>query len=379
MTVHTFAPRRAALGAVLLAATFSVAACKKGNADAATSGDEKAVTISPQEIYVVAERRIETGPSMSGSLDPDQEATVRAEVGGAVLQTFVDQGTRVAVGTVLARLDDTAIRDAYLSARSGVTAAQTAADAAARNLERSQKLIAAGAIADRDVETARTQNQAAQSQLADAKARFAAAEKQLDKTTIKSPIAGVVSVRSVNAGDLASPGAALFTIVDPSSMRLEGSVPTDQISAVRLGMPVNFTVQGYPNRVFTGRITRINPVADPTTRQVRILASIPNSGNTLVGGLFAEGHVASEARTGLVVPANAVNQKDFVPTVTRIHGGKTEKAAVTLGLEDSGTETVEITKGLAAGDTVLVGGAQGMSPNTIVRVRAVNDRPAQSE
>ena len=379
MTVYTFAPRRAALGAVLLAATFSVAACKKGDADAATAGDEKVVTISPQEIYVVAERRIETGPSMSGSLAPDQEATVRAEVGGAVLQTFVDQGTRVGVGTVLARLDDTAIRDAYLSARSGVTAAQTAADAAARNLERSQKLIAAGAIADRDVETARTQNQAAQSQLADAKARFAAAEKQLDKTTIKSPIAGVVSVRSVNAGDLASPGAALFTIVDPSSMRLEGSVPTEQISAVRLGMPVNFTVQGYPNRVFTGRITRINPVADPTTRQVRILASIPNSGNTLVGGLFAEGHVASEARNGLVVPSNAVNQKDFVPTVTRIHGGKAEKAAVTLGLEDSGTETVEITKGLAAGDTVLVGGAQGMSPNTIVRVRAVNDRPAQSE
>ncbi|HEX2781540.1 MAG TPA: efflux RND transporter periplasmic adaptor subunit [Gemmatimonadaceae bacterium] len=379
MIVNTFAPRRAALGAVLLAATIGVAACKKGEADAATAGDQKVVTISPQEIYLVSERRIETGPSMSGSLDPDQEATVRAEVGGAVLQTFVDQGTRVGVGTLLARLDDTAIRDAYLSGRSGVTAAQSAADAASRNLDRAEKLAAAGAIADRDVESARTQNVAAQSQLADAKARLAAAQKQLDKTTIKSPIAGVVSVRSVNAGDLASPGAALFTIVDPSSMRLEGSVPSEQISSVRLGMPVNFTVQGYPNRTFTGRITRINPVADPTTRQVRILASIPNTGNTLVGGLFAEGHVASEARTGIVVPASAVNQKDFVPTVTRIRNGKTEKAAVSLGLEDSGTETVEITKGIAVGDTVLVGGAQGLPPNTIVRVRAVSDRPAQSE
>lgn len=379
MTVHTFAPRRAALGAVLLAATIGVTACRKGDADAVTPADQKIVTVSPQEIVVVNERRIETGPSMSGSLDPDQEATVRAEVGGAVLQTFVDQGTRVGVGTVLARLDDTAIRDAYLSARSGVTAAQTAADAAQRNLERAQKLIAAGAIADRDVENARTQTVAAQSQLADARARFAVAEKQLNKTTIKSPIAGVVSVRSVNAGDLASPGAPLFTIVDPSSMRLEGSVPSDQISSVRLGMPVNFTVQGYPNRVFTGHITRINPVADPTTRQVRILASIPNAGNTLVGGLFAEGHVASETRTGIVIPSNAVNQKDFVPTVTRIRNGKAEKAAVSLGLEDSGTETVEITKGLAVGDSVLVGGAQGLTPNTIVRVRAVNDRPAQSE
>lgn len=378
--VNSLTPRRAAVATLLLAgALTATAGCKKKDGDAEAAETAKAVVVSPQEIYVVSEKRIDTGPSMSGSLDPDQEATVRAEVGGAVLQTYVDQGTRVGVGTVLARLDDTAIRDSYLSARSGVTAAQTAADAARRNLERSEKLVAAGAIADRDVETARTQSQAAASQLADAKARFAVAEKQLDKTTIKSPIAGVVSVRSVSAGDLASPGAALFTIVDPSSMRLEGSVPTDQVSAVRLGMPVTFTVQGYPGRTFTGRITRINPVADPTTRQVRILASIPNAGNTLVGGLFAQGHVSSEARNGLVIPSSAVNQKDFVPTVTRIRNGKAEKAAVTLGIEDSGTETVEITKGLAPGDTVLVGGAQGLTPNTIVRVRAVNDRPAQSE
>jgi membrane fusion protein, multidrug efflux system len=137
---------------------------------------------------------------------------------------------------------------------------------------------------------------------------------------------------------------------------------------------VNFTVQGYPGRSFTGHITRINPVADPVTRQVRILASIPNDGNTLVGGLFADGHVASEARTGIVVPASAVNQHDFVPTVTRIRQGRTEKAAVGIGLQDSGSETIEITKGLTVGDTVLVGGAQGIAPNTVVRVRAVNDK-----
>jgi membrane fusion protein (multidrug efflux system) len=378
--INSLTPRRAAVATLLLAGALTAASgCKKKDGDAEAAETAKAVVISPQEIAIVSQRQIESGPAMSGSLDPDQEATVRAEISGAVLQTYVDQGTHVNVGTVLARLDDTAIRDSYLSARSGVTAAQTAADAAKRNLERAEKLVAAGAIADRDVETARTQAQAAQSQLADAKARFAVAEKQLDKTTVKSPIAGVVSIRSVNAGDLASPGAALFTIVDPSSMRLEGSVPSDQISAVRLGMPVTFTVQGYPNRTFTGHITRINPVADPTTRQVRILASIPNAGNTLVGGLFAQGRVTSEARTGLVIPSSAVNQKDFVPTVTLIRNGRAEKAAVSLGLEDSGTETVEITKGLAPGDTVLIGGAQGLSPNTVVRVRAVSDRPAQSE
>jgi membrane fusion protein, multidrug efflux system len=368
-------PRRAVAAALFLAGMLAATdACKKkDSAEAAETA--KAVVVGPQEMVVVAERRIETGPSMSGSLVPDKEATIRAEVSGAVLQTYVDQGTRVSAGTVLARLDDTAIRDAYLSARSGVTSAQTSADVAKRELERAQTLLAAGAIAERDVENARRASIAAESQLADAKARYSAAEQQLAKTTIKAPFAGVVSVKSVNAGDLATPGAALFTVVDPTSMRLEGSVPTDQLSAVRLGMPVNFTVQGYPGQSFTGHITRINPVADPVTRQVRIVASIPNDGNTLVGGLFAEGHVASEARTGIIVPSSAVNQKDFVPTVTLVRNGRTEKAAVTLGLQDSGNETVEITKGLAVGDTVLVGAAQGIAPNTVVRVRAVNDQP----
>ena len=373
--VNSLTPRRAAVAALLLAGSLAAASgCKKKDGDAEAAETAKAVVIGPQEITVIAQRRIETGPSMSGSLAPDKDATIRAEVGGAVLQTYVDQGTRVSAGTVLARLDDTAIRDAFLSARSGVTSAQSSADVARRELERAQKLVAAGAIADRDVENARRASIAAESQLADAKARLSAAEQQLAKTTIKAPFAGVVSVKSVNAGDVATPGSPLFTVVDPTSMRLEGAVPADQVSAVRLGMPVNFTVQGYPDRSFTGHITRINPVADPVTRQVRILASIPNDGNTLVGGLFADGHVASEARTGIVIPSSAVNQHDFVPTVTRIKNGRTEKVAVGLGLQDSGTETVEITKGLAVGDTVLVGGAQGIAPNTVVRVRAVNDQ-----
>jgi membrane fusion protein (multidrug efflux system) len=376
---HLITPRRAALASLILGGSLAaLGACKKKDA-AEAAETAKAVVISPQEIAVIADQRIETGPSMSGSLAPDKEATIRAEVAGAVLQTYVDQGTRVGAGTVLARLDDTAIRDAFLSARSGVTSAQASADVAKRELERAQKLVAAGAIADRDVENARRASIAAESQLADARARLSVAQQQLEKTTVKSPFAGVVSIKSVNAGDLATPGTALFTVVDPTSMRIEGSVPADQVSSVRLGMPVNFTVQGYPGRSFTGHITRINPVADPVTRQVRILVSIPNEGNTLVGGLFADGHVASEARNGIVIPLSAVNQHDFVPTVTRIKGGRTEKVAVSLGLQDSGTETVEITKGLAVGDTVLVGGAQGIAPNTVVRVRALNDQPSQSE
>ena len=365
--------RRRAIALVLLFSLGAAACGGDDEAEAAGREEPATITVAPDNVAIVTVQKIESGPAVSGSLAPDREATVRAEVGGTVLETLVDQGTRVSAGTVLARLDDTAIREAFLSARSGMTAAQASADIAKRELERAQKLVEAGAIAARDVENASRASTAAASMLADARSRLTAAQEQLNKTTIRAPFAGVVSVRSVNAGDLATPGAPLFTIVDPSSMRLEGSVPTEQVSSVRLGMPVTFTVQGYPGRTFTGRITRINPVADPATRQVRFVASIPNQGNTLVGGLFAEGRVASESRTAPVVPMTAIDQRSTTPMAMRIRKGRAERVTVGLGLRDAATETVEIVSGLAAGDTVLLGAAQAVDQGARVQVRAVTD------
>ena len=75
---------------------------------------------------------------------------------------------------------------------------------------------------------------------------------------------------------------------------------------IKVGSPVSFNVSGYPDRTFEGKITRVNPIADPTTGQVRVAVSLPNAANNLVGGLFAEGRVASERRNVLVAPTSAV-------------------------------------------------------------------------
>src|SRR5690606_3160867 len=134
---------------------------------------------------------------------------------------FHDPGARVAKGTSLAKIDDRAIQDGYLSARSGMTAATTAADLAARELERATKLHAAGAISDRDLENARRADLGARSMLDDARARLSAAEQQRDATNVMAPYDGVVADRMVNPGDIVAPGSPLFTLVDPSTMRLE--------------------------------------------------------------------------------------------------------------------------------------------------------------
>jgi RND family efflux transporter MFP subunit len=249
-----------------------------------------------------------------------------------------------------------------------VVAARNAADIAARDLARNEKLLSAGAIAERDIEQSRRASIAAQAALEDANSRLASAEKQFRSTTVTSPFGGVVSERPVSAGDIVQPGTPLFTVVDPSSMRLEASVPAEQLSSIRVGVPVVFTVSGYPGREFVGHIVRVNPTADPTTRQVRIYVSIPNAGRTLVGGLFATGRMSTATRTGLVVPTTAVDVRGTAPSVVRVKGGKAEKVQIQIGVTDKSSETVEVLSGLQAGDTLLLGAAQGITPGTPVRI-----------
>jgi membrane fusion protein, multidrug efflux system len=357
---------------------FVLNACgEKKEAAAETPAANPVQTIGPDNVAIARTDTLRSGPPISGTLVADREARIRAEVAGAVLQTFVDQGQRVAAGQTLGRIDAGVLNDVALSARSGVTQARVAAQQAERELGRSRTLVAAGAIAARDVEAAERGNLAAQAALADAQSRVASAEKNLRNATIRAPFAGVISEKSVNPGDIVAPGAALFTVIDPRSLRLEASVPTSALGDVRVGAPVTFTVNGFADRTLEGRITRINPAVDPQTKQVRLLASVPNERGQLVSGLFVEGRVDAQKRVGVLVPEQAVDQTAVVPYVMRLKGGKVDRVEVALGVRDQSKEVFEITSGLLAGDTVLLGAARGISVGTSVVVSAPRDATVQ--
>jgi RND family efflux transporter MFP subunit len=360
------------LAAALLVTSTALAACN-GAPEANASATPVTIQLGPEGIAVAQMTTLASGPILSGTLVADRTAQIRAEVPGSVLQVFRDPGAVVAAGTSLAKIDDRAISDVFLSARSGLAAAEAAADLAARELARAEKLAAAGAIADRDLENARRANLVATTAMFDARARLAQAQKQVDATNVLTPYAGIVSERFVNPGDVVAPGAPLFVVVDPATMKLEAAIPAEQLATVRVGAPVRFAVTGYPGRTFEGRIASINPAADPQTRQVRLSVRIPNAGNRLVAGLFAEGRVAANAREALTLPAAAVDQRGLSPAVLRLRGGVTEKVEVTLGARDQASDRLEITKGLTAGDTVLVGAALGIAPGTPLQVRAAAD------
>ena len=353
--------------AVLALLTLVLASCKDKATDTGMAPADAVVLIGRENIAVAKLEELRSGPPISGTLEARTEARVRAELGGQVERTFADEGQRVRQGVLLARLDDSAVRDSYLSAKSAVRSAESALQIAQRNAERASRLAKAGALPERDLETAQLNVTNAEGALADARARLALAEKQLGNTMVRAPISGAVSKREVDPGDVVQVGAELFTIVDLSSLRLEATVPVEEIDRLKVSAPVEFNVSGYDRR-FHGRIERINPAVDPATRQVRIYVVIPNAEQSLVAGLYAEGRVATDARRAVAVPTSAVDRRGTAPVIHRLKGGKVEVVQVRPGVRDEATELVEILSGVTPGDTVLLGSAQGVTPGAAVRV-----------
>lgn len=356
-----------AAGSLMVAMT--TAACGGSKApEAAVSTAAPTVKLSPDNVATAATTELRSGPSISGQLTPAREATVRTQVGGSILTLTIDKGQPVTAGQVIAKISARDLEDALQSAEAAVRSAETALTVAQSEQARTSALVKGGALAARDLEQANNMVSNAQAMVAAAGARRKSVWQQLDDTTVKAPFAGIVSDRPAHQGDVVAPGTPIVTIIDPSSMRLEASVASDQISQIRAGAAVPFRVRGYPDQVFTGRVDRLSPTADAVTRQVIVFVTLPNTGGRLIAGLFAEGRIDAETRTGVVVPMSAVDETGSTPTVTRIANGKAEHVPVTLGLRQSDTEQIEIKSGISAGDVVILGASKAVAPGTAVAV-----------
>lgn len=326
------------------------------------------VQLAPENVATAAIADLTSGPFVSGQLTPSREATVRAQTGGSLVTLNVDRGRTVSAGQIIGRIAARDLDDARTSAQAAVKAAENALTVARSEAARTDALVKGGALAARDLEQAQNMVAGAEAQVAAAKAREKSSSQALDDTNVRAPISGIVSDRPANAGDIVSPGTPLVTIIDPSSMRLEAAVSSDQIALVRPGAKVQFRVRGLSTDVFTGTIDRLSPSADPVTRQVTIFVTLPNIGGKLIAGLFAEGRVDAETRRGVIVPLGAVDESGPTAVVTRIRDGKAERVQVTLGLRQSEAELVEVLSGIAEGDVVILGAARTLAPGTPVKV-----------
>ncbi len=358
--------RRTRLLTALLTAPLLASACSRQSAP--PPGPPPTVQLDADSVAAVTPGEIETGPLVSGVLRPAVEAALRAEVSGTVVQAPPEPGVAVKAGQVLVRFDESALRQADQAARSALRSAKLAESLARRDAERYERLAKAGAIAPREAETAERGLVSARAAVAEAQSRVSTSRTGLDRASVRAPFDGVVSLRGVKAGDIVQPGAALVTVIDPRTMRLEAAVPADRIGEVKAGQRVDFAVTGYGERRFAGTIERISPVTDPATGQVGVVAVLPNEGGTLIGGLHAEGRVVTERASGLIVPLGAIDRRRLSPQVVRLTDGAIERVPVKLGLMDPIGERVIVTEGVEPGDLVLVGGAQELAPGTRVEV-----------
>jgi membrane fusion protein, multidrug efflux system len=331
----------------------SLTGCDKSNGKQ-TDAAAPALLIADEDVLVLRNAALTSGPSITGSVEPERRADLRAEVSAIVLAVLKENGDPVKRGDLLVRLDQTSIRDSLTAATASLTAASQAYEQAQRQYERMVKLRETGVVSAQQVEDVEVQRNSAQSEREAARTRVVTARQQLERTEVRAPFAGVVSDRKVSAGDTAQIGKELVKVIDPSSLRFEGFVSADSVGEVQTGQKVWFRIHGFNDDEFTGVVTRVNPAANITTRQVEVLVSFDDGiKQPNVAGLYAEGHIETRSAASLALPnASVVREGDNV-FAWRVNGDKLQKVALTLGERDARSGAYVLKAGLAEGDKVL--------------------------
>ena len=309
--------------------------------------------ISAEDVRTVSLQNHAAGPVITGSVQPERRADLRAEVSAVVLQVLKENGEPVKKGDLLVRLDDTSIRDAVQSAQEASRAAAQALDQAQRQLARVKTLQAQGMVSQQALDDAEVRRNTAQSDRAAAESRTVSARQQLTRTEVRAPFDGVVSDRKASAGDTAAVGKELLKVIDPGSMRFEGLVSADRMGDIHPGQAVQFRINGFDKGDFAGKVRHVDASADPVTRQVAVIVDFAPGTAPKVAGLYAEGRISSDASQALLLPEASVVKEGDKAYVWKLAGSALVKTPVTLGERDARLGNVVIASGLAAGDRLL--------------------------
>lgn len=342
---------------LVLALILSLTACNKKDKDGkSTDADNKAaqtLKVTAEDLLTVQNSALSSGPVITGSIQPERRADLRAEVSAIVLQVLKENGESVKRGDVLVRLDDTSIRDSMNSAEEAARASAQSFDQAERQFQRLKTLRASGMTSTQQLEDAEIRRNNAQSDLVAAKARTVQARQQLQRTEVRAPFDGIVSERKVSAGDTAQVGKELVKVIDPASMRFQGLISADKVTLVKLGQAVNFRINGYEQE-FTGKVKRVDPAANATTRQLEVLVDFVGSNQPRISGLYAEGRIETGTTQVLMVSDSALIRDGDKAYVWSVKGGLLKKTNLVIGERDARRGDYAVTSGLVTGDKVIM-------------------------
>lgn len=391
---------------MLLLATIalSFSACK-GNGSQASAG-QVAQSREPKQVKLarVTETSLEQTVTVTGTLAAYDQATISAKVPGRVRKIYVDLGSQVRQGQVIAdleprdaqlRLEQSQAALAQARARLGlppqgeddhvdieqtgtVRQARAMLDESTLKRERAAKLLAQGVISRAEVDTAEAEYKVALSRYQDAieeirnrqallvqrRSEVELAKQQLTDMSIRAAFDGVVEEKITSPGEYLAAGAAVVRIVKMNPLRLRAEVPERESQNVKVGQEVRVSVEGDPN-IYTGRIARLSPSITAENRVLIVEAEVANNGR-LRPGSFARAEIVSDkARTSLVVPLSSVVTFAGIDKVITVQDGKAVEKPVTIGRRMG--ELAEILSGVKAGDAVVIdpGNLQSGQPITV--------------
>lgn len=345
----------------LAAFTLLLAACGGGNASDATERAFRVGVVDRGDIRVIVEE--------TGVVEPERQVVVKSPISGIVQRLLMREGDRVSAGQLLARIvPDIAQANTLARLRSEVNGARISLERASREYERLRDLATTGGVTQEELEARRTAweqagntMKAAEDQLRMVELSGVIAADTAQWARITAPSAGVIIRRGVEEGETVVGGTStfgggteIFTIADLSALRVRAAINEVDIAKVAVGDSVALTVDAFPDDTALG-IVRLVPPAARQQERVRVfdVEITVVRGDKLRPGMTANVRIAGPVRGDAVrVPVEAVFLREGRPVVHRLRGGPPEAVPVTLGLGD--LQFVEISAGLAAGDTVAL-------------------------
>jgi RND family efflux transporter MFP subunit len=330
---------------VIVGAIGSSVAMRLAKKNAEGPNGKGAVTLefAPADLARVEAHPLARWLPVSGALQPVRAATVKAKVSGDVRQITVREGEAVHAGQVLARID-TADLEAKLAERIGALESAKAQLAMAEKTRTTNlALLKQSFISQNAFDNSESSYNVSQGTVKSAEAQVQLARNALRDAIATSPLTGTVAKRHVQPGEKVAFDSPLVTVVDLKDMELQAAVPAVDVPELALGKAVELTIDGFGDRVFSGRVERINPATEPGTRAILVYVGIPNADGALRGGMFATGRISQAAGAPVAtLPATAIRTEGGQAFVWTVEDGKLVKRLVVTGRRDDAAGRIEV-------------------------------------
>jgi membrane fusion protein (multidrug efflux system) len=317
-------------------------------------GDRGSSTAVPVEVAKVERRTISSFLETNGTLEAENEVDLVARVSAPIVELLAEEGMAVRRGQLLARLDEAELRVQLEISRVALHETTLVHD-------RAKRLYEDDLISDEEFEQAKSSWKSAAAQLE-------ADEIQLGYTSVAAPFDGLIVTRYVDFAEQVSVNTPLFRISDFDPLLCPIQVPERELSKLRNSQPAHLLLEPWPEHEFQAKVLRISPVVDATTGTIKVTLEVRSEGK-LRPGMFARVFLETATRHGaLVIPKASLSLESIGDTVyvADAGAGVASRREVSLGFREG--DFVEVTEGVAEGESVVVVGHDGLSDGTPVQV-----------